>query len=139
MRFSEIYATAIRLVDAWMEERGEAVSTYDPTDLRGQDKQRQETDARERNARRTEIADFKWLMSSPRGRRILWRFMTMSRTFQLSFNTNAMQMAFNEGNRNLGLQLLDEVMELCPEQFPVMQKEQEDAKRDGNGDTQSKS
>ena len=115
-------------------------SQYDPTDVAGQQLEKREADAKKRLARDTEQADLKWLMSSPRGRRLMWRFMTMSRTFQLSFNPNAMQMAFNEGNRNLGLQLLDEVMTLCPELFPVMQKErQEDGKRNGNGDTQSNS
>jgi len=116
---------------------------YDPTDLRAQDLERRDAEARERNVRKTEIADIRWLMSSPRGRRIMWRLLRMSRTFQISFNTNALQMAFNEGTRNLGNQLLEEVMEFCPDVFPVMQreqqevKEQQDGKRDGNGDTKS--
>jgi hypothetical protein len=105
---------------------------YDPTDLAAQREEKRDTDARKRLAREMEAADVKWLMSSRRGRRMMWRFMKLSRVFQLSFNTNAMQMAFNEGNRNLGLQLLDEVMTLCPDQFPVMQREQQDD-RDGNG------
>ena len=113
-------------------------NNYDPTNVRGQEQERREAQSRQRNARKTEIADLKWLMSSPRGRRLMWRLLAMARTFQLSFNTNAMQMAFNEGNRNLGNQLLAEVMDLCPELFPVMQKEQQqDEKRDGDGDDQS--
>ena len=102
---------------------------YDPTDVQARELEKREQEARERNARKTEIADLKWLMSSPRGRRLMWRFMTLAHTFQLSFNTNAMQMAFNEGNRNLGLQLLAEVMEHCQELFPVMQKEQQQPQR----------
>ena len=78
------------------------MSTYDPTDLDGQRRDKREADARKRQQRTQEIADFKWLMNTPRGRRILWRLLTMARVFNLSFNTNAMQMAFNEGNRNLG-------------------------------------
>jgi hypothetical protein len=124
------------------------MSNYDPIDMRGRELEKRDAEARDRNARKVEIADIKWLMSSPRGRRIVWRLLKMARTFQISFNTNAMQMAFNEGNRNLGNQLLDEVMELCPDVFPVMQKEQQsikelgnkeqqDGKRDGNGDSQS--
>lgn len=119
------------------------MSNYDPTDLRRQDLDREELEARERVTRETEINDLKWLMSSKRGRRIVWRWMASARTFQSSFSTNAMTMAFNEGNRNLGLQLLHEVMENCPEQFPLMQdeqqqkKEQHDGKRDGSGDPQS--
>jgi len=110
------------------------MTSYDPIDPRERDKDKQEDDARKKLVRKTEIADIKWLMSSRQGRRIMWRLMAMGRTFQLSFNTNAMTMAFNEGNRNLGLQLLDEVMKLCPELFPVMEKEQHDGRRDSNGD-----
>jgi hypothetical protein len=106
---------------------------YDPTDLPGQRDDKREEDARKRAARQTEIGDLKWLMSSPRGRRIVWRLLDLAGPFRMSFNTNAMQMAFNEGNRNLGLRLFNEVMTLCPELYPVMVKEQQND-RDGNGD-----
>jgi hypothetical protein len=106
------------------------VSTYDPTDQRGHERDKQDAEARKRAAREVEIADLKWLMSSKRGRRILWRLLELSGPFRLSFDMNAMRMAFNEGNRNLGNQLFSEVMMFCPEMYPVMVKEQ----RDGNGD-----
>lgn len=109
------------------------MSGYDPTDLRGQQQDKQETQARKRLVREVEIADLKWLMSSKRGRRIMWRLLDLSGPFRLSFDPNAMKMAFNEGNRNLGNQLFNEVMTLCPEMYPVMTKEQKDG-RDGNGD-----
>lgn len=108
---------------------------YDPTDLRGQDVDKRELDARKQAVRKTEIADLKWLMSSPKGRRFMWRLLEISGPFRLSFHTNAMTMAFNEGNRNLGNQLFNEVMTLCPETYPVMVQEQQDngKQRDGNG------
>lgn len=111
------------------------MATYDPTDLRGQEKDRHEADARKRAVRETEIADIKWLMSSKRGRRILWRLLDLSGPFRLSFDPNAMKMAFNEGNRNLGNQLFNEVMTLCPEMYPAMVEEQQDdgKQREGNG------
>lgn len=109
---------------------------YDPTDLRGQQEGKRETAAAQRAVRETEISDLKWLMSSKRGRRILWRLLEMSGPFRMSFDTNAMRMAFNEGNRNLGNRLFNEVMTLCPELYPVMAKEQQNVDRDGNG-TQS--
>ena len=107
---------------------------YNPTDLAGQQADKREEDARKQLARQQEIGDLKWLMSSSRGRRIVWRLLELSGPFRLSFDTNAMKMAFNEGNRNLGNQLLNEVMILCPELYPVMVREQQDGKRDGNGD-----
>lgn len=113
-------------------------SQYDPTDIAGQQLDKREADARKQVVRETEKADVKWLMSSRRGRRILWRLLELSGPFRLSFDPNAMKMAFNEGNRNLGNQLFNEVITVCPELYPVMVKEQqEDAKRNGNGDTQS--
>ncbi|HVW78516.1 MAG TPA: hypothetical protein VHB45_12945 [Alloacidobacterium sp.] len=108
------------------------MSQYDPTDISKQQEDRRELDARKRLLREKEIADIKWLMSSRRGRRIMWRLLEMSGPFRLSFDTNAMRMAFNEGNRNLGNQLFHEVMTLCPELYPVMVKEQQD-ERDDNG------
>ena len=109
------------------------MSSYDPTDLPKQHADKREADARKKATRETEIADVKWLMSSPRGRRVMWRLMEISGPFRISFDMNAMKMAFNEGNRNLGNQLLNEVMTLCPELYPVMVKEQRN-ERDGNGD-----
>lgn len=109
------------------------MSSYDPTDLPKQQADKREEDARKRVARQQEIGDLKWLMSSPRGRRFVWRLLDLSGPFRLSFDTNAMKMAFQEGNRNMGNQLLNEVMNLCPELYPVMVKEQRND-RDGSGD-----
>lgn len=109
------------------------MADYNPTDLRAQQDDRREAEARKRLVREVEIADVKWLMSSKRGRRIMWRLLELSGPFRLSFDTNAMRMAFNEGNRNLGNKLFNEVMDLCPELYPVMVKEQHDANRDGDG------
>jgi len=111
-------------------------TNYDPTDLRGHDRGKREDDARKRLIREMEAADVKWLMSSRKGRRIVWRLIDFSGAFRLSFDTNAMKMAFNEGNRNLGNWFFNEVMTLCPEMYPVMVKEQQSNARDsdGNGD-----
>jgi hypothetical protein len=95
----------------------------DPTDLRGQERARADAELNARLARETEEGDIKWLMSSKRGRRIMWRLLDRAGVFRLSFNTNAMAMAFAEGNRNEGLRLLSQVHALCPEIYPVMVKE----------------
>ena len=107
----------------------------DPTDLRGQDRAAAEAERRDRLARETEEGDIKWLMASKRGRRICWRFLDRAGVFRLSFNTNAMAMAFAEGNRNEGLRLLAQIHALCPELYPVMVKENANDSRsndDGN-------
>ena len=73
---------------------------YDPLDLRGQERDRADKELRERLDRQNEEADVKWLMSQKRGRRMVWRFLDQAGVFRSSFSTNAMQMAFAEGNRN---------------------------------------
>lgn len=100
------------------------MSTYDPLDVRGQERARADKDLRDKLARETEEQDLKWLMGSKRGRRIIWRQLDRAGVFRLSFNTNAMQMAFAEGNRNEGLRTLALIHTHCPELYPVMVKEQ---------------
>ena len=99
------------------------MSTYDPLDLRGQERDKAERELRERLERQEEESDIKWLMSSKRGRRIVWRLMDRAGVFRSSFNTNSMSMAFAEGNRNYGLQILGIIHTQCPELYPVMMKE----------------
>jgi len=99
------------------------MSSYDPTDIRSQDRAKADADKREQLAKETEESDLKWLMSSKRGRRIVWRLLDRAGVFRLSFNTNAMAMAFAEGNRNEGLRLLAQIHALCPELYPVMLKD----------------
>jgi hypothetical protein len=96
---------------------------FDPTDLRAIDRAKTDREVKDRLARETEEADLKWLMSNKRGRRVIWRLLDHSGVFRLSFNTNAMQMAFAEGNRNYGNRTLAMIHTLCPEQYPTMVKE----------------
>lgn len=99
------------------------MNDFDPVDVRGQERAKADKAARDRLVRETEDADIRWLMSSKRGRRILWRLLDQSGVFRLSFNTNAMSMAFAEGNRNFGLRALATIHSLCPELYPTMVKE----------------
>lgn len=101
------------------------MTTYDPLDIRGQEKAQADKLLRDKLAKENEEADLKWLMGSKRGRRVIWRLLDQSGVFRLSFNTNAMQMAFAEGNRNFGNRMLAQVNAHCPELFPVMLKEQQ--------------
>lgn len=81
----------------------------------------------------SEAADLKWLMGSRRGRRIVWRLLDQSGVFRLSFNTNSMQMAFNEGNRNFGNRTLAMIHAQCPELYPVMVKENANERNTDDG------
>lgn len=99
------------------------MSNYDPLDHRSQERAREDKKSQTRIAQVDDEADLKWLMGSKRGRRIVWRLLDESGVFRLSFNTNAMQMAFAEGNRNFGNRTLAMIHSLCPELYPVMVKE----------------
>jgi hypothetical protein len=95
----------------------------DPFDLEGQARIQQEREERDRLAEQSEVADWVWLMQSKRGRRIVNRLLARAGVFQLSFNTNAMTMAFNEGRRNEGLAITATLMTHCPAQYTQMLEE----------------
>ncbi|MBS0323583.1 MAG: endopeptidase [Proteobacteria bacterium] len=101
------------------------MSSHDPLDIRGQEQAREEAQQRNKLAEKTEAEDIKWQMANKRGRRIVYRLLERAGIWQSSFNTNAMQMAFNEGRRNEGLALLAKLMAYCPELYAVMLKEQD--------------
>lgn len=107
------------------------MSEYQPTDIVGQEQAEQDRKLRDKLEQENEQADIRWLMSSKRGRRIVWRMMAEAGVFRSVFNTNAMAMAFTEGNRNLGLRLFNIVITACPDLFSVMKKEMND---DGSDD-----
>lgn len=113
------------------------MSNHDPLDLRGQEREKEDKNLRARLERENEEADLKWLMSSKRGRRVIWRLMDQAGVFRLSFNTNAMQMAFSEGNRNFGNRILAMIHTLCPELYPVMVKEQQNDRNADDGNRKS--
>lgn len=99
------------------------MSNYDPTDIRSQERAKADAALRDKLAKDTEASDIKWLMGSKRGRRIAWRLLDQAGVFRLSFNTNAMAMAFAEGCKNEGLRLLTMIHTLCPELYPTMVRE----------------
>ena len=69
------------------------------------------------NAQRTHAEDLKWLMSSPRGRRITWWLLEKAGVNRTSFNNSGSVMAFNEGQRNMGLMLQAQVLDAAPDRY----------------------
>lgn len=108
---------------------------FDPIDVRGQERAKAERDSREKLAREHEEADLKWLMGQKRGRRMIWRLLDQAGVFRLSFNTNAMQMAFAEGNRNYGNRTLSLIHALCPDLYSQMVKEREHDRHHDDGNS----
>jgi hypothetical protein len=83
-------------------------------------------------AREVEDADIRWLMSSKRGRRIVWRLLEQSELFAQEFRPDGLWLAFAAGRRHFGGSILEQIHSLCPELWPVMVKER---KHDRNDDT----
>jgi hypothetical protein len=50
-------------------------------------------------------------------RRYVWDKLADCGIFRTTFSTDPLQMAFNEGQRNAGLTLLNDIIQYCPEQF----------------------
>lgn len=109
------------------------MTQHDPFDIDAQEQERASRGDRVKQAQRTEADDLKWMMSSKRGRRIIWRLLEQSGVYRLSFDQNAMRMAFNEGNRNFGLALLSKVHELTPELYSTMVQEQKHVRSSSSG------
>ena len=99
------------------------MSELDPLDSSPQDKAREQSRAKDKQTAQSEADDVKWLMSSRRGRRILWKQLERAGVFRLSFNTNSMTMAFAEGARNEGLRLITLIHRHCADLYPTMVKE----------------
>ncbi len=104
------------------------MENYDPLDIQQQETEKTNRELRLKLSKENEESDIKWMMGTRRGRRVLWRFLDQAGVFRISFDPNAMQMSFNEGNRNSGLRLLNMVHSISPELYPVMLKEQNDAR-----------
>src|SRR3569833_3301998 len=93
---------------------------HDPLDIHAQELSREEAQQRAQLAAQTEAEDIKWLMSSKRGRRIARRILDRAGVWQLSFNTNALTMAFGEKHHNENLALLAKIHEHCPQRYTEM-------------------
>lgn len=101
------------------------MSDFDPTDVKTHEKAAQELQERDRLTQRRDADDFKWLMSDPRGRRIVWGLLVLTGVYRSSFTGNS-ETFFREGERNVGLKLVDKIHTNCPEKYSTMTKEAND-------------
>jgi hypothetical protein len=97
--------------------------TRDPTDTKAYDREAESDALVQSVARRQEVDDLKWLMAHKQGRRFVTRLLEKAGIYRTSFTGNS-ETFFREGMRNVGLFVLSEVMEITPEQFALMLKEQ---------------
>jgi len=94
----------------------------DPFDLTGQKKHKEDLKKTSALKQKIEIEDLKWVMSNKRGRRFAWRLLDRAGIYRTSFTGNSTTF-FNEGMRNIGLMLVADIHEACPEAYALMIKE----------------
>lgn len=98
------------------------MSSTDP--FESESKQLADRKAAAKLASINDAEDLRWLMSNKRGRRIVWRWLEKAGVYRSSFNHSGSVTSFNEGMRNIGLMLLSEIHECCPEHYLTMIMEQ---------------
>lgn len=69
------------------------------------------------------VNDYRQVMSTPAGRRVLWAIMVSAKTFGTSFDENPYKTAYNEGKRAVGQEIYADIMAYCPDMFLQAQKE----------------
>ena len=94
--------------------------------LRLQEANAEKTQDRVKAREHTEAETIKWLMGQKRARKFIYGILERAGVWRLSFHTNALQMAFNEGVRNEGLALLAKIQTHCPELQTLLLKESKD-------------
>lgn len=112
---------------------------YNPLDLAGQERDSANAAEKERLLVERQLSDLCSVMGRKEGRRFIWRQLSEAGVYRSSFDLDAGQMAFNEGNRNRGLMLMNELMEACPDRYSEMLKEQKELKeKDGQRNADSR-
>jgi hypothetical protein len=99
-----------------------------PTDIRAQQRARQEAEDRQRAQREVEREDFRRLMSEPWGRRYVNRLLGQTGVFHSTFRTSS-EMAFLEGRRDVGLRIWADIAEVCPDMIETMLNEAKEANK----------
>lgn len=108
-----------------------------PFELNEQQEAEALTDDAARLLRQIEVDDLKFIMGHKQGRRYVWRQLGRYGVFRSTFNTEPLLMAFKEGARNHGLQLIADIHQHCPERYAEMQKEN-NGKRKHVGDSRTR-
>ena len=68
------------------------------------------------------LNDIREVLGTRRGRRFFWRYLEICGVYKTS-NADQHQIFFNEGMRNIGLQLLADLNEAAPESYLIMLRE----------------
>lgn len=63
---------------------------------------------------------YRTMMSTPAARRVMWERFEVMGIFQVAPSVEPAALAFNEGRRSLALQVMNDLLVECPEQYDRM-------------------
>lgn len=87
------------------------------------DAKNKETRTEYKRRRDREIDDLRAVLKLPQGRRFVYKVLCECGVFKSSFTQNSLQSAFNEGKRDIGLELLRALDETEPMAYTQMLQE----------------
>jgi len=91
-----------------------------------------DSEAKEKNAKLSadgkrqhnrKVGDLRSILKKPEGRRFVWELLGDTGVFRSVFALNSNQTSFNEGRRDVGLELLQKLNEADASAFAQMQRE----------------
>lgn len=82
-----------------------------------------EQDRRRKNAAAIALDDRRFVMGDARGRRFVMALLDFCGPMRTAFHPNGSQQSFNLGQQNVGLKLLADIEEACPEMYAKMKDE----------------
>lgn len=82
-----------------------------------------QAEQKEKTRRQRELNDLAFICDDPRGRRFLWRLLSECAVFKAVFNPNNSIMSHNEGRRQVGLDVLADIMAVDETLFHTMAHE----------------
>lgn len=109
----------------------------DPFDWQTAESLRRKAEREAKSAEDELCEDIKWLMSSPRGRRLMHWILGKAGIMRTTFLETpdrsghlALAMAHEEGRKQIGYELFARVNALCPELYVKMMKEKSDGRHE---------
>lgn len=77
----------------------------------------------EEQRRGREDGELRQVLTTYVGRSVAWRLLERCGIYELSFSSDPHNTAFREGNRNVGLAFLSDIMRVAPDAYAQMQRE----------------
>jgi len=83
-------------------------------------RKQKEVEAQYRRDQKTRISDLRKVLLIPEGRRVIWRILEEAKVMAEAFSLNALETAKWQGERHVGIRLLEDLMKAKPESFYQM-------------------